>query len=49
MEENRLLYSQQGNRCVSHLRKIKKSYWENLDKTDISVGKLFNLTYLVSQ
>ena len=40
-EENRLLYSQQGDKCVSPLKKIKNSYCENLDVKDISDNKKF--------
>ena len=40
-EENRKLYAQQRNYCVSLLRKIKKVYYENLDERKVSDNKLF--------
>ena len=40
-EENRKLYAQQRNYCVSLLRKTKKVYYENLDERKISDNKLF--------
>ena len=44
-EENRLLYTQQRNKCVSHLRKTKINYYRNFDEKGITdnkkIGKLF--------
>ena len=40
-EENRNLYVQKRNSCVSLLRKTKKVYYENLDESKISDNKLF--------
>ena len=40
-EENRKLYAQQRNYCVSLLRKTKKVYHENLDERKVSDNKLF--------
>ena len=40
-EENRKLYAQQRNYCVSLLRKPKKVYYENLDERKVSDNKLF--------
>ena len=40
-EENRKLYAQQRNYCVSLLRKTKKVYYENLDERKVSDNKLF--------
>ena len=40
-EENRKLYAQQRNYCVSLLRKTKKVYYENLDEKKVSDNKLF--------
>ena len=40
-EENRKLYVQQRNYCVSLLRKTKKVYYENLDERKVSDNKLF--------
>ena len=40
-EENRLLYIQQGNKCVSLLRKTKVNYYRNLDKKNITNSKIF--------
>ena len=39
--ENRKLYVQQRNYCVSLLRKTKKVYSENLDERKVSYNKLF--------
>ena len=39
-EENRKLYAQQRNYCVSLLRKTK-DYYENLDERKVSDNKLF--------
>ena len=41
MEENRLPYTQQRNKCVSLLRKTKINYYENLDGKDITDSKKF--------
>ena len=35
-EENRLLYTQQRNKCVSLLRKTKTNYYGNLNEKDIT-------------
>ena len=40
-EENRLLYTQQRNKCVCLLRKTKINYYENLDEKDITDNKIF--------
>ena len=40
-EENRKLYAQQRNYCISLLRKTKKVYYENLDEIKVSDNKLF--------
>ena len=40
-EENRILYTQQRNKCVSLLRKIKTNYYGNLDEKDITGKKKF--------
>ena len=40
-EENRKLYAQQRNYCVSLLRKTEKVYYENLDERKVSDNKLF--------
>ena len=40
-EENRLLYTQQRNKCVSLLRKTKINYYENLNVKDITDNKKF--------
>ena len=40
-EENRLLYTQQRNKCVSLLRKTKINYYGNLNVKDITDGKKF--------
>ena len=40
-EENRHLYIQQGNKCVSLLRKTKVNYYRNLDKKNITNSKIF--------
>ena len=40
-EENRNLYVQKRNSCVSLLRKTKKVYYENLDESKVSDNKLF--------
>ena len=40
-EENRKLYAQQRNYCVSLLRKTKKVYYENVDERKVSDNKLF--------
>ena len=39
--ENRKLYSQQRNYCVSLLRKTKKVYYENLDERKVSDNQFF--------
>ena len=41
MEENRLLYTQQRNKCVSLLRKTKINYYGNLDEKDVTDNKRF--------
>ena len=41
MEENRLLYTEQRNKCVSLLRKTKINYYENLDEKGITYNKIF--------
>ena len=38
-EENRLFYTQQRNKCVSPLRKIKINYYGNLNEKDITDNK----------
>ena len=40
-EENRLLYTQQRNKCVSLLRKTKANYYGNLNEKDITDNKKF--------
>ena len=40
-EENRKLYAQQRNYCVSLLRKTKNVYYENLDERKVSDNKPF--------
>ena len=40
-EENRLLYTQQRNKCVSLLRKTKINYYGNLDEKEITDHKKF--------
>ena len=40
-EENRLLYTQQRNKCVSLLRKTKMNYYGNLNEKDITENKKF--------
>ena len=40
-EENRLLYTQQRNKCVSLLRKTKINYYGNLNKKDMTDNKKF--------
>ena len=40
-EENRLLYTQQRNKCVSLLRKTKINYYGNLNEKDITDNKKF--------
>ena len=40
-EENRLLYTQQRNKCVSLLRKAKTNYYGNLNEKDITDNKKF--------
>ena len=40
-EENRLLYTQQRNKCVSLLRKTKTNYYGNLNEKDITDNKKF--------
>ena len=40
-EENRLLYTQQRNKCVSLLRKTKRNYYGDLDEKDITDSKNF--------
>ena len=40
-EENRLLYTQQRNKCVSLLRKTKTNYYGNLNEKDITDYKKF--------
>ena len=41
MEENRLLYTEQRNKCVSLLRKTKINYYKNLDEKGITYNKIF--------
>ena len=49
-EENRLLYTQQRNKCVSLLRKTKINCHGNLDVKDISDNKKpLSLSYLINQ
>ena len=43
-EENRLLYTQQRNRCVSLLRKTKVNYYGNLNVKDITDNKKIRKT-----
>ena len=38
-DENRLLYTQQRNKCVALLRKTKKTYYENLDEKNVTDNK----------
>ena len=40
-EENRLLYTQQRNKCVFLLRKTKMNYYGNLNEKDITDNKKF--------
>ena len=40
-EENRLLYTQQRNKCVSLLRKTKINYYGNLNVKDVTDNKKF--------
>ena len=40
-EENRLLYTEQRNKCVSLLRKTKINYYKNLDEKGITYNKIF--------
>ena len=40
-EENRLLFTQQRNKCVSLLRKNKKTYYDNLDVKNVTDNKMF--------
>ena len=40
-EENRLLHTQQRNKCVSLLRKTKMNYYGNLNQKDITDNKNF--------
>ena len=40
-DENRLLYTQQINKCVSVLRKTKINYYGNLDEKDITDNKIY--------
>ena len=40
-EENRLLYTQQRNKCVSLLRKTKMNYYGNLNDKNITGNKNF--------
>ena len=40
-EENRFLYTQQRNKCVSLLRKTKINYYGNLDDKDITDNKIY--------
>ena len=40
-EENRLLYTEQSNKCVSLLRKTKINYYKNLDEKGITYNKIF--------
>ena len=40
-EENRFLYTQQRNKCVSLLRKTKMNYYGNLNEKDITDNKKF--------
>ena len=39
--ENRLLYTQQRNKCVALLRNTKKNYYENLDEKEVTDNKKF--------
>ena len=43
-EENRLLHTQQRNKCVSLLRKTKMNYYGNLNQKDITDNKNFSKT-----
>ena len=40
-KENRLLYTQLRNKCVSVLRKTKMNYYGNLDEKEITDNKKF--------
>ena len=40
-EENKILYNRQRNYCVSLLRKSRRGYYENLNITNVTDGKLF--------
>ena len=40
-EENKLAFNKQRNICTSLLRKEKKSYFENLDTSQITDNKMF--------
>ena len=44
-EENRLLYTQQRNKCVSLLRKTKINYYRNLNEKDKTDNKKFWKTF----
>ena len=52
-EENRLLYTQQRNKCVSLLRKTKINYYGNLNEKDITdkkhFRKLLSFSFLINQ
>ena len=39
--ENRLLYTQQRNKCVALLRNTKKNYYENIDEKEVTDNKNF--------
>ena len=39
--ENRLLYTQQRNKCVALLRNTKNNYYENLDEKEVTDNKKF--------
>ena len=40
-EESKMKHNQQRNLCVSITRKVKRSYYENLDLKDITDSKKF--------
>ena len=43
-EENRLLYTQQRNKCFSLLRETKMNYYGNLDEKDVRDNRKFGKT-----
>ena len=39
--KNRVLYTQQRNKCVALLRNTKKNYYENIDEKEVTDNKTF--------